>query len=307
MSTPSLSVHSRKNDSMRSIPTELCRALLGVLVCATLVVAQGAKTASTGDSFRTQVTAIAAGKDNAARRTAITKRLDELGIKYRLDKFSEAGLSGTNIVAELKPTGQKVLMLGAHYDRVEQGKGAIDNASGSTAVLELLAALSANPLKNHSVSAVFFDLEEEGLVGSANYSRALAKKVLPEVFINFDVFGYGDTLWVGARNPKVGAALAVAEVAATTKFPLQIGPAYPPSDHLSFHRAGVESLSISLIDGSEIPGILSIFSGGHPEKAPRVMSIIHSPDDTVDKIDFKAVSRGIQMVEQVVRAIDERP
>ncbi len=246
---------------MKFCNAKLCSVLLSVFACASLAIAQEkAKDVSGSDSLRTQLRAISAGGNNAARRTAITKRLDELGIKYRLDKFSEGGLSGTNIVAELKPTGQKVLMLGAHYDRVEQGKGAIDNASGSTAVLELLAALSANPLKNHSVSAVFFDLEEEGLVGSANYSQALAKKDLPEVFINFDVFGYGDTLWVGARNPKVGAALAVAEVAATTKFPLQIGPAYPPSDHLSFHRAGVESLSISLIDGTRDPGnSLNIF------------------------------------------------
>lgn len=292
---------------MRSIPTKLCRALLGVLVCATFLAAQEAKTASSGDSFRNQVTAISAGADNAARRAAIIKRLDELGIKYRLEPFKRGEVRGTNIVAELKPVGQKVLMLGAHYDRVEQGSGAVDNASGSTAVLELLAALSARSLKNHSVSAVFFDLEEEGLVGSANYTRARVKQDLPALFINFDVFGYGDTLWVGARDPKVGAAVPIAEVAATNKFPLQIGPAYPPSDHLSFARVGVESLSFSLIDGSEIPGILSIFKGGRPETTPRVMRIIHTPDDTLDKVDFKAVSRGIQMVEQMVRAIDERP
>jgi Iap family predicted aminopeptidase len=292
---------------MRFIRTALCRALLGVLACATLVVAQGSKTASTGDSFRTQVTAISAGKDNVARRAAITKRLDRLGIKYRLEEFKRGAVSGTNIIAELKPSGPKVLMLGAHYDRVEQGSGAVDNASGSSTVLELLAALSASPLKKHSVAAVFFDMEEEGLLGSANYSRALAKQDLPALFVNFDVFGYGDTLWVWAKDPDTGVARAIADAAAAKKFPIQLGPGYPPSDHLSFVRLGVESLSFSLIDGSEIPGILSIFKGERPEKAPRVMSIIHSPDDTVDKIDFKAVSRGIQMVEQVVRAIDERP
>ena len=133
---------------MKFCNAKLCSVLLSVFACASLAIAQEkAKDVSGSDSLRTQLRAISAGGNNAARRTAITKRLDELGIKYRLDKFSEGGLSGTNIVAELKPTGQKVLMLGAHYDRVEQGKGAIDNASGSTAVLELLAALSANPTK----------------------------------------------------------------------------------------------------------------------------------------------------------------
>jgi aminopeptidase S len=292
---------------MKGFAAKLSSVVLGLLACVTLANGQKeVRRPTASDHFRNQVAAISAGVDNAARRAAITKRLDQLGIKNRLEEFSNGELFGTNIVAELPSKGQKVLMLGAHYDRVKEGSGAVDNASGSTAVLELLAALTENPLKNYSVSAVFFDMEEKGLIGSIKYTKALEKKDLPSVFINFDVFGYGDTLWVGAGDPMVGAAAAIKEAAAVSKFPLQIGPAYPPSDHLSFLRAGVEALSFSLIDSSEIPGILSIFKGQRPEVPPRVMTIIHTLGDKMDKIDAPAVSRAMVVVEQGIRGIDAR-
>ncbi len=293
---------------MKCFSARLFSILLGIPICVTLVVAQvEARNTTLGDRLRSQMAAISAGADNVARRGAITKRLDELGIKYRLEAFTRGELEGKNIIVEPPSPGQKQLMLGAHYDRVANGSGAVDNASGSAAVLELLAALTANRLKNYSVSAVFFDQEEKGLVGSAEYIRAREKKDLPAVFINFDVFGYGDTLWVMARDPKAGAAAAVGQAATVGKFPLQIGPAYPPSDHLSFLKAGVEALSFSLIDASEIPGILKVFVGERPDVVPRVLTIIHTPGDTMDKIDTAAVSRAIPVVEQAIRAIDSRP
>lgn len=279
-------------------------ALAWVVLCATVVLAQAPAASSGGESFRKQVAAIASGADTAARRAAITKRLDELGIKYRLEPFKSGAREGTNIIAELaRAAGQKELMLGAHYDRVAAGTGAIDNASGSATVLELLAVLKARPLKNYAVTAGFFDLEEIGLVGSRAHVAARDKSNLPALFINFDVFGYGDTLWAGTRDAAAGAGAAVAKSTGASKFPARVGPDYPPSDHVSFVRAGVESLSFSLIDGKEIPGILAVFYGGS-EPLPRVMKIIHTPDDTIDKIDAAAVARAIPEVERAIREID---
>ena len=293
---------------MKSFRVKLFVAVLSVLAGATLVAAQQAKDTTAADSFGKQVAAISAGADNAARRAAIIKRLDQLGIKYRLETFTRGQRQGTNIVVELpRSEGRKELMLGAHYDRVAEGSGAVDNASGSAAVLELLAALKAEPLKNYALSAAFFDLEEVGLVGSAKHVQARQGKNLPTTFINFDVFGYGDTLWVGARDKNTGAAAIIEKVATANKFPIQIGPGYPPSDHLSFVTARIEALSFSLIDGTEIPGILKMFSGQQPDQVPRVMQIIHTPGDTMDKIDAVAVARALPVVEQAVRAIDAQP
>lgn len=261
---------------------------------------------SEGARIADEVSAISAGADTKARGTAIKKRLDALGIKYRVESFTYADRQGENIVAELPSAGAaKQLMLGAHYDRVRQGQGAIDNASGSVAVLELLAALKAKPLKTYAVVAAFFDLEEIGLRGSADYVKAREGKPLPTVFINFDVFGYGDTLWAMTPDEKSSSATAVKTAAAAAKFPLQIGAQYPPSDHLSFVRAKVETLSFSLIDGKEIPSILKVFNSEMPDQMPRVLGIIHSPNDTPDNIDGEAMARALPVVEQAIRLMDK--
>jgi hypothetical protein len=286
--------------------------LLIVLLVAPQVAAQATTQgngagAAGGSSARiqSQVAVIADGVDSVARRAAIVQRLEKLGIKHRLEPF-EGKYQGTNIIAELNAASgqQKTILLGAHYDRVEVGSGAVDNASGVAAVLELLAALKSEPLKNFALAAVFFDVEEKGLIGSERFVQARKKNGLPMVFINFDVFAYGDTLWVGAHDAKVGFAQMVGRAATVQMVPAQIGPEYPPSDHLSFRNAGVESLSFSLIDGREIPAILQVFKGERPEAMPRVLTIIHSPGDTIDKLDAAAVSRALPIVERAIRAMD---
>ena len=293
--------------NLRRLALLLSSVVFVALQVAAQADARSTAVASVGDSARIQkqVAAIASGADTAARRVAIIQRLDQLGIKHRLEQFERSQHQGTNIIAELNPgTGQREILLGAHYDRVDEGNGAVDNASGAAAVLELLAALKSQPVKNAAVSAVFFDVEEEGLIGSAHYVEARNKKGLPSLFINFDVFAYGDTLWVGARDAKAGLALMVARAAALDNVTTQIGPAYPPSDHLSFVNAGVESVSFSLIDGKEIPAVLQVFKGERPSVMPRVLTIIHSPGDTIDKLDAAAVSRALPIVERAIRAMD---
>lgn len=279
----------------------------GILLCVLAAQAQGsAPQPDAGARVLSQVRAISSGSDTKARGAAITKRLDELGIKYRVETFRHDGQQGNNIVVELPVAGAtKQLMLGAHYDRVSKGQGAVDNASGAVAVLELLATLKEKPLKNYAVMAAFFDLEEIGLRGSAEYIKSRNGKNLPTIFVNFDVFGYGDTLWTMTRDEKSVSAMSVREAAVAAKFPLQIGPGYPPSDHLSFINAKVETLSFSLIDGKEIKSILKVFNREMPEVMPRVLTIIHSDNDTPDKIDGAAVARALPVVEQAIRLMDK--
>ncbi len=284
-------------------------ALALLLTCLTLP-ARPSASQNAGERFKNQVLAIAAASsDSAARRTAITRRLDEMGLRYCVEPFAFNGRRGANVIAELPAAaagGARRLMLGAHYDRVPEGQGAIDNASGSAAVLELLAALQAKPLPHTSVTAAFFDLEEVGLRGSQAFIAAASEKNLPHVFINFDVFGYGDMLWVMSPTPDTPAAAAVRQAATSAKFPLELGPNYPPSDHLSFLKTKIETLSFSLIGQTEIPHILKMFKGEKPDQVPRVMSLIHTPNDTPEQIDAAAVGRALPVVEQAIRLMDAK-
>jgi hypothetical protein len=138
------SVLSRSLESCESMRLQF--RLIGMLLCliSTYAIAREAQQAN---SFRDSIAAIAEGADTAGRRHAITDQLEASGINYQLDDFIFSNLSGTNIVAAVpgKRPG-KVFLLGAHYDRVAQGQGVVDNAAGCAVLLRLLAEFKSKPL-----------------------------------------------------------------------------------------------------------------------------------------------------------------
>jgi aminopeptidase S len=277
------------------------RTALALLFCLPLA----AGPSYDGAAFENRVAAIAAGANGAARRAAITAQLTALAIPYHLEEFNANGRKGVNIVAALPaPAGAaKEILLGAHSDRVDVGQGAVDDASGDSAVIELLAAFQQTPLKAYRLSAAFFDLEEKGAVGSGAYVGA-HRHSLPAVYLNFDVFAYGDTLWVGSIDAHSPSARAMTEAAAASRFPLVLGPDYPPGDDGSFVAAKVETLGVALIDGREIEGILAFFHGHSPDPLPRAVTILHSPNDTPDKIAGPDAARALPVVERAIRLLD---
>ena len=258
-----------------------------------------------GAAFEKRVAAIAAGPDGASRRAAIAAQLTALEIDYHLENFDAAGRKGVNILATLPaPAGvEKELLLGAHSDRVDVGQGAVDDASGDSAVIELLAAFKRTPLKDYRLSAAFFDLEELGAVGSGAFVAA-HRRSLPAIYLNFDVFAYGDALWVGSVNGQSLSARAMTEAASASRFPLVMGNDYPPGDDGSFLAAKVETLGIALVDGREIEGILAFFHGRPPNPLPRALTILHSPNDTPDKIAGLDAAHALPVVERAIRLLD---
>lgn len=264
--------------------------------------------AATTDAIATrwqaQVVRISLGEDTAARASAIGTRLDALGLDWREEPFEADGLSGRNLVVDLGgPAGAPLLLIGAHYDRVDVGHGATDNASGVATVLELAQALKARPLDNHRVKLAFWDLEERGLLGAHAWIAAPGQEQ-PALYVNFDVFGWGDTLWM--MTPQDGTPLVAALHAASRDegIGFQPGDRYPPTDHLAFLKAGWPAVSFSLVGGDEIAAILQAFDGQAPDPAPRVMQVIHSPSDDASQLDPAAVPEALRVVEAGLRALD---
>lgn len=274
---------------------------LGTLLAPAL--AKGPAPSATAEAWRADVAAIADAADNAARRDYLQQDLTATGLTVQALPFTIDGKQGTNLLAPVAgPANAPVLLIGAHLDRVDVGRGATDNASGSAVVLELAKRFQANPLKHHRVAVAFWDLEEHGLLGARAYVEGDAAK--PAFYVNFDVFGWGDSLWMmspDAKHPLVTASNVAAE---GVGLKLTAGPQYPPTDHLAFLRAGVPSVSYSLVGADEIPSILQVFSGGKPEQMPKVMQVIHTPDDTMAQVDANAAAKGIDAVEAALRAWD---
>ncbi len=103
---------------------------------------------------------------------------------YR-DSFSVKDFTGYNMVGMVEGTHpglkNEFIIIGAHYDHVGQGKpvdgdtlanGANDNASGTTAVLELAKYFAQRPAKR-SILFTLFSAEELGLVGAKELAKDL--------------------------------------------------------------------------------------------------------------------------------------
>jgi Zn-dependent M28 family amino/carboxypeptidase len=249
------------------------------------------------------VASIADADPAQGRRTAIGKRLDTLGIRWRNSPFEIDGQHGSNILADVSGDGTApLLLLGAHSDQVSKGEGATDNASGSATVLALAARFKAKPLTRHRLAVAFWDLEEKGLLGSKAYVAAGNAK--PALYVNFDVFAWGDTVWMMTPDAKGALARASKDATRANGLKLSAGEQYPPTDHLAFLKSGWPAVSYSLIGSDEITGILDAYAGKTPAQMPKVMQVIHTDGDTLEQVDANAAVRGVDAVEAALRRWD---
>lgn len=288
------------------------RGRLSAVLLALILVTTGAAGARQSGTphVRDITAAIAGAPDTEERGQAIVSHLETFGVQYRLEDFLARQKPGTNIVATVPGKGSKTLLLGAHYDRVEQGQGAVDNAASCVVLLELLQSLAARPLSNYTVTALFADQEELGLLGSKTFIETIQRGGgrLPDLAINLDIFAYGDTLWVTGSSEQSRLVRAIRQAAEPARFPVRFTSQYPPSDHQSFIAAGIDTLSAALIDGNEIDSVIQAFSAkgpaALPNPIPRILSLIHSVNDTTDKVRPQDIEKAIPVLEGAIRLID---
>lgn len=97
-----------------------------------------------------------------------------------------------NVIGELPGRNDdNVVMAGAHLDSVTAGPGINDNASGSSALLEVAQALGNHKPQN-TIRFAWWGAEELGLIGSTQWvNQQLAAGTLDEValYLNFDMVG----------------------------------------------------------------------------------------------------------------------
>ena len=257
------------------------------------------------DAGRIQSTtaAIAGAADNAGRRVAVLQALGASGISYALEPFGDsAEATGTNIVVTLPGTSDETILIAAHYDRVDKGSGAVDNASSCAVLIELLRKLRGGPRTRATVRGVFFDVEETQLVGSRAYFEK-HRHDLPVLGINLDIFGYGTALYATASDLDGLAARHLVEAARAGGIAEHLVPLsrYPNSDHRSMVAAGIETVGLALVDPEE-PELLV-----NPQTArtAKIASIIHSAADTMAQVRCEQVARAVPVVERFIRLAAE--
>ena len=199
--------------------------------------------------------------------------------------------------AELK---HSFIVYTAHYDHVgkhsngEIYHGADDNASGTTGVLEIAEAFTANSIKpKQSILFIQVSGEEKGLLGSSYF---VSQPSIPldkiSANINLDMIGRTDTKHNPTEHPKyiyvIGTDKNNSLDSIITVANIEIGdleldrshnkdstndPYYRGSDHSSFSKKGIPAV---------------FFSTG-------IHSDYHKPTDTSEKIEFEKMEKVVRL------------
>jgi Zn-dependent M28 family amino/carboxypeptidase len=99
-------------------------------------------------------------------------------------------ITSMNVVAETSGRADKVIVVGAHLDSVEEGPGINDNGSGSAAILEIAREARKRHIRPlNKVRFMWYSAEEAGLVGSQKYVDSLTEAELGNIalMLNFDM------------------------------------------------------------------------------------------------------------------------
>ena len=249
--------------------------------------------------------AIVAADNNAARREAIVAQLKTAGVDPVVEPFGDGRAAGANVVVTLPGRGPRTIVIGAHLDRVGVGRGAVDNGGACAVLIELVAAFKASPLDRSTLRVAFFDREENGLVGSRMHFSTPGHRA--DYALNLDVFAYGDTIFATGSRPDGVLLRSLRAVGEATGLPVrETSPdRYPGSDHQTMINAQIETLGLALVDKDDVDGILAMdVSKMRAGQGPRVLRIIHTPNDTMAEVRIDQMMRGITLVEQLIRRVD---
>lgn len=286
--------------------------LLGLTACTTA--GQPAPPQSTPPQLLDRVAAFAQPTQDG-RLAALKAQLDAAGLAYEVERFDgrRKNAAGYNVIARTGPADGREILLVAHYDAVQlsDGKladGLVDNAASVVAMIEATKRVAGRT--KHPVRLLLTDQEELGLLGARNWLTTHGDDNLAAV-INADVAANGGTLMYGLNNGPQSAFLVAAttELCAARALSCLDFPEYPPSDDRVFSAAGIPTISLGYQPEAEARKLRAFMlnpprSAPDPATIPEVMTIIHTPDDTLARVEAATLAASADFITGLVMKLD---
>jgi Zn-dependent M28 family amino/carboxypeptidase len=251
-----------------------------------------------------------------ANDSAEPKNLQNASAEFKTDVVKINGKS-SNVVGVIEGSDAKLkseyVVIGAHYDHLGLGgpeslaanpdgqihHGADDNASGTSALLELARVMMSDRTRlKRSIIFMAFSAEELGLLGSAAYTKNPIVPLASTVaMLNMDMVGRlrERSLFVGGvgTSPiwkplldRLNAAGKNPETGSGSRFQLGTGQdGFGPSDHQSFYI-------------KDIP-VLFFFTNSHED--------YHKPSDTAEKINAEGTKQIAELVREIAVTVADEP
>ena len=126
-----------------------------------------------------------------------------MGYEYMAQPFTMTSADGVtpcygeNLIFPKQGASDRVIVVGAHYDCVEQTFGTDDNASGVGVLLEL-ASIYSTKESPYTIRFILFSAEEPGCLGSQYYVDNLSQEERDRIacMINIDTIAAGDNMYL---------------------------------------------------------------------------------------------------------------
>lgn len=210
----------------------------------------------------------------------------------------------SNVIGYLEGTDKKlkneVIVIGAHYDHLGYGgeeslstskepeihNGADDNASGTSALIELARNLAGIKL-NRTLVFMAFSGEELGLLGSSYFTSHPSFKNIISM-LNMDMVGRleEDNLYIGGIKTAANFNNLVDNLNFRYQFKMSyFNDGYGPSDHMAFYLKNIP--------------VLFFFTGVHND--------YHRPSDDYYKINFIGMNKIINFIQDITINLDNLP
>jgi len=225
---------------------------------------------------------------NADRELELKSLLIEAGCPP--ENLAEVKVSHSdtpNLICTITGLTDKLIIVGAHFDKVHAGDGMADNWSGASMLPSLLHALLGERLRHRFLFIGFTD-EEKGLVGSTDYVKHLNKeeKEMISAMVNLDTLGLGPTeVWASHADKNLLNALV--RTASSLKSPImgvnvdRIGT----SDSEPFREKKIPAITIHSVTSKNL-------------------HILHSPDDKLQAIQREDYAESYRLIAGYLAYLD---
>ncbi len=271
--------------------SKLSLMLCFVLICCSSAFAQEADgesklRLSTPEEIKAEFDSVPC--KNSDRLKSVKALFEKMGAKP--EEIAVEKVRGIeNVVVRKAAAGEtpEKIVIGAHFDKVSKGCGAIDNWTGVVAMAHVYRAVKDLPLKKNVVFVAFGE-EERGLYGSSAMAGAIKKEQVAEycAMINIDSLGLGMTQ--AADNMSSKKLIDFTEnLAREMKTPFTHGVVSGgDSDSTSFNRKKIPALTIHAMT-NDWPKIL------------------HSDNDNPKNISHESVYLGWRLSLALLVRIDD--
>ncbi|HEV8320700.1 MAG TPA: M20/M25/M40 family metallo-hydrolase [Myxococcota bacterium] len=255
-------------------------------------------------------------------RRAVYDALVATGAEVRTDLFHEEGTRLVNVYATVGGTlgaagaARGSVLVGAHYDSVPAGPGAVDDAGAAAVMVELVRRLRAAP-PAHDVQIAIFDGEEMGLLGSRHHALFTpeAERARLIAAVTVEMVGWpGERLVMHTFRTLRGGASAAAGppgwlVDAVARAGRGAGVEIPVGDPIVSlpYQNAVRNVRVPFAS-DDFPflaaGVPALFVSG--SSFTRFYPRYHGAADTADALAAPELGRALVVMEGLVRVLDAR-